>query len=40
VLTGIAAGTLLACVMSKVNFDKIAANSFALVTSFHFGLPT
>ena len=41
VLTGIVAGTVLAWVMGKVNFDKVAAaDSFALVTPFQFGMPT
>jgi NCS2 family nucleobase:cation symporter-2 len=41
VLTGIAAGTLLAWALGKVNFAKVAAaDAFALVTPFHFGLPT
>jgi uracil-xanthine permease len=41
VLTGIVAGTVLAWAMGKVSFAKVAAaESFALVTPFQFGMPT
>ena len=41
VLTGIAAGTVLAYAMGKVDFSKVAAaKTFAFVTPFQFGVPT
>ncbi|RYF01742.1 MAG: purine permease, partial [Oxalobacteraceae bacterium] len=41
VLSGIVAGTVLAYVLGKVSFAKVAAaETFALVTPFQFGMPT
>lgn len=41
VLCGIAIGTAVAFFLGKVSFVKVAAaSSFALITPFHFGMPT